>query len=66
MGVPIIFITAHDDARTRERIERSGVAGHLWKPFDDRALLDAIWTAIGLDQGPMGGPDHVNETERGT
>lgn len=47
-GVPIIFITAHDDASTREGIERSGAAGHLWKPFDDQALLDAIRKAIGM------------------
>jgi FixJ family two-component response regulator len=50
-GVPIVFVTAHDDASTRERIERSGVAGHLWKPFDDQALLDAIRKAIGRGQG---------------
>jgi FixJ family two-component response regulator len=48
--VPIIFITAHDDALTRERIEKSGAADHLWKPFDDRALLDAIGKAIGTDR----------------
>lgn len=46
VGVPVVFITAHDDAPTRERIERSGAAGHLWKPFDDRALLDAIGEAL--------------------
>lgn len=44
--VPIIFITAHDDAGTRTRIERSGAAGHLWKPFDDAALLDLIHRAV--------------------
>src|ERR1700687_6309473 len=27
-AIPIIFITAHDDADTRERIARSGPAGH--------------------------------------
>ena len=40
--VPIIFITAHDDTRTRERIRTSGAAGYLGKPFDPQALLDAI------------------------
>jgi FixJ family two-component response regulator len=44
--VPIIFITAHDDAPTRERIERSGAAGHLWKPLDGEALLDAVGRAV--------------------
>jgi len=52
VGVPVIFITAHDDAATRERIENSGAAGHLWKPIDAQALLDAIRRTIELDQGP--------------
>jgi FixJ family two-component response regulator len=59
-GVPIIFITAHDDAATRARVARSGAAGHLWKPFDDAALLDLIRGAVGgLDEGPIGGPGTV-------
>ena len=39
---PTIFITAHGDARTRERVTQSGVAGFLLKPFGDQALLDLI------------------------
>lgn len=51
--VPIIFITAHDDAGTRARIDRSGAAGHLWKPFDDAALLGLIRRVVrGLDGDP--------------
>lgn len=46
MRFPVILITAHDDAPTRERIDRSGVAGHLLKPFDGPALLDAIGRAM--------------------
>lgn len=45
--IPIIFMTAHDDAATRERIRRSGAAGFLGKPFDRRALLDAIRRVAG-------------------
>jgi FixJ family two-component response regulator len=45
--VPIIFITAHDDTRTRERIRASGAAGYLGKPFDPQALLDAIHRVAG-------------------
>jgi len=60
VGVPVIFITAHDDARTRERIERSGAAGHLWKPVDEQGLLGAIRRAIGLDGGAIDRPDDVN------
>jgi FixJ family two-component response regulator len=40
--IPTIFITAHGDARTRERVKQSGVAGFLSKPFGDQALLDLI------------------------
>ena len=46
LAVPIIFITAHDDATTRTRIEKSGAAGHLQKPFEEQAVLDAIRSAV--------------------
>ena len=46
VNIPIVFITAHDDAATRERARQSGVAAYLRKPFDKRALLDAIDTAL--------------------
>lgn len=52
-SLPIIFITALDDATTRERLRHSGVAAQLYKPFDEDALLDAIRRT--LDQGPLGG-----------
>jgi FixJ family two-component response regulator len=45
--IPIIFITAHDDLLTRERVEKSGAAAYLWKPFNDELLLDAIRGVIG-------------------
>jgi FixJ family two-component response regulator len=47
LAIPIIFITAHDDAATRERIRRSGAAGFLGKPFDGQALLDTIRRVAG-------------------
>lgn len=50
LAVPIIFITAQDDARTRNRIAKSGAAGHLQKPFDEHTVLDAIRQAIRVDQ----------------
>jgi len=49
-AIPIIFITARDDALTRERVRRAGVAAYLPKPFDEQALLDAIRSAV--DGGP--------------
>jgi FixJ family two-component response regulator len=38
---PIVFITAHDDAALRGRVEATGQA-FLRKPFEETALLDAI------------------------
>ena len=55
LAVPVIFITAHDDALTLERIRKSRAAGHLRKPIDAQAVLNAIRTAVdGKDQGPIG------------
>jgi FixJ family two-component response regulator len=61
LAVPVIFITAHDDALTLERIKSSRVAGHLRKPIDGQAVLAAIRSAVdGLDQGPIAGPDDAD------
>jgi len=46
LAVPIIFITAHDDAPTLARIGRSNAAGHLQKPFDPSTVLSAIRQAL--------------------
>ena len=56
LAVPVLFITSHDDVATRTRIETSGAAGHLWKPFDEHAMLDAIRRAVGVDHDPTGTP----------
>jgi FixJ family two-component response regulator len=45
--IPIIFISAHNDVLTRERVKKSGAAAYLWKPFNDELLLDAIRGVIG-------------------
>ena len=42
VSIPTIFITAHSDARTRDRVKQSGVVGFLSKAFGDQALLDLI------------------------
>ena len=47
--IPIIFITAQDDAATRERARLTGAAAYLRKPFDEQVLLAAIGRAIGVD-----------------
>ena len=71
LAVPVIFITAHDDASTQARIEQSTAIAHLKKPFDTRTVLDAIHRATRwdpLDQGPIGSPRdvrHARDSDEG-
>ena len=44
--LPVIFVTAHDSAETRDLAQRLGAASYFRKPVDDQALLDAIVWAI--------------------
>lgn len=44
--IPIIFITAYGDARTRMRAMNAGALDFLEKPFDDTILLERIHTAL--------------------
>ena len=46
-GIPVIFITAHDDGPRRERARKAGAAGYLRKPFDRAELLEAVHNALG-------------------
>ena len=44
--IPVIVISASDDAQIRERAHELGAVSFFRKPVDDQALLDAIWWAI--------------------
>jgi FixJ family two-component response regulator len=44
--IPIVFITAHDDAAMRERAMRAGVTAYLRKPVDQHTLLEAVERAL--------------------
>ena len=44
--IPIIFITAHGDAKMRTQAMRDGAAKFLAKPFDDTVLLEAVHAAL--------------------
>ena len=44
--IPIIFITAHADAKTKLRAMMAGAVGFLSKPFDDEVLLDKVRAAL--------------------
>jgi FixJ family two-component response regulator len=44
--IPIIFVTAHGDEKTRERALRAGAIRFLNKPFSDEALIDSLHSAL--------------------
>lgn len=46
-GIPVMFITAHDDADVREQALAAGAAAYLRKPFNDEVFIEAVRTAIG-------------------
>jgi len=45
-SLPAIFITAHDDPHMRSRAIAAGAVAYLRKPFEGRALLDAVNAAL--------------------
>jgi FixJ family two-component response regulator len=45
-SIPIVFITAHGDAKMRMQALRAGAVEFLAKPFDDEALLDSVRAAL--------------------
>jgi FixJ family two-component response regulator len=47
-NIPIIFITAHGDARVRMHAMREGAAEFLVKPFDDQVLLNRVRAALDI------------------
>jgi FixJ family two-component response regulator len=47
-NVPIIFITAHGDARVRMQAMREGAAEVLVKPFDDQVLLNRVRAVLDM------------------
>jgi FixJ family two-component response regulator len=44
--IPIIFITAHGDAKMRLQALRAGAVEFLSKPFDEEALLQSVRAAL--------------------
>ena len=47
-NIPIIFITAHADARMRIRAMREGAVEFLAKPFDHQLLLKRVRAALDM------------------
>ena len=44
--IPIIFITAHGDAKMRIQAMRDGAVEFLTKPFDNAVLLETVQAAV--------------------
>ena len=44
--IPIVFITAHGDAKMRMQALRAGAVEFLAKPFNDEALLESVRAAL--------------------
>jgi FixJ family two-component response regulator len=44
--IPIIFITAHGDAKMRLQALRAGAVEFLSKPFDEEVLLESVRSAL--------------------
>jgi FixJ family two-component response regulator len=57
-GIPVIFITAHDDQESRRRALRAGAVAFLGKPFTDQQLLQAIRSVLRRDEGSLCGGEH--------
>jgi FixJ family two-component response regulator len=45
-GIPIIFITAHGDAKMRIQAMRDGAVEFLTKPFDNAVLIEMVRSAL--------------------
>ena len=44
--IPMIFITAHDDAKMKMQALNAGAVAFLSKPFDDDVLLEKVRAAL--------------------
>jgi len=44
--IPIVFVSAHDEAMVQESALRAGAVAFLRKPFDNSTLLDALSRSI--------------------
>ncbi|HEY4765266.1 MAG TPA: response regulator [Candidatus Sulfotelmatobacter sp.] len=57
--VPIIFITAFDDAETRARAMKEGAVEFLAKPFDHQRLLKILRCTLDSETYGLGSPRFV-------
>jgi len=50
-SLPTIIMTGRDDAETRRLIAQAHPVAALFKPIDERTLLEAIYQALDLSKG---------------
>jgi FixJ family two-component response regulator len=48
VGIPIVFMTAHEIERVRPQVLERGAVACLLKPFSERAMLDAVHAALAM------------------
>ena len=48
-AIPIVFITGHGDETVRPRVLAQGAVECLFKPFSEKALLEALNTALRMN-----------------
>jgi FixJ family two-component response regulator len=52
--VPVILLSARDDAATREAAQQLGAAAFFSKPIDGQALVDAIVWSVRMPESEVG------------
>jgi len=51
--MPIIFMSAHEDASAREQAMKAGAMAFLEKPFEDQILIEKVNSALSsIEDGP--------------
>jgi FixJ family two-component response regulator len=51
-GLPIVFITAHDEIGVREKALAEGAVAYLRKPFNDELFVKTVRAALGQGAQP--------------
>ena len=64
ISIPIIFLTAHGDTPTGVKAMKDGAVDFLLKPFEERALFEAIDQALDKDVQYKKKLKEINETKR--
>ena len=55
--MPIIFMSAHEDALAREQAMKAGAIAFLQKPFEDQQLLDVVYSVLNKNQDDKVSPE---------